>query len=53
MKELDRRKFLKGAATGVLVGGLGFDTATLSEPSGRKNESRERASGYSSAGDSR
>ena len=29
MKELDRRKFLKGAATGVLGGGLGFDTATL------------------------
>jgi hypothetical protein len=29
MNELDRRKFLKGAATGVLVGGLGFDTATL------------------------
>ena len=29
MNELDRREFLKGAATGVLVGGLGFDTATL------------------------
>src|SRR5260370_12830168 len=29
MKKLDRRKFLKGAATGALVGGLGFDTATL------------------------
>ena len=29
MNELDRREFLKGAATGVLVGGPGFDSATL------------------------
>src|SRR5262249_8754558 len=37
MKELDRRKFLIGAVTGALLGGLGFDTATLQDDD-RKEE---------------